>query len=762
MLDLDNIGEELFNKIRGRFQSVTIGDESGSVTNVPTDARYFDFKYDEDSNVSVSLSEKDGVVVMYNNELFTSEQTIQKENWYAFLKELRSFARKRLLNFDTRDIARSNLEKRDYKYLAKNSGDDNMTESKLYGTGKVSYQDVDKARIVIKHTESVNQERAGGRTQKIGTIHIESSEGERFKYPFKHLNGARAMARHVAEGGNAYDDFGKHIISMSEELNKLKKFKSHMSRNGVMAEGLAEYSDVVNDRIDTVKRTVETLQRKSVYAEAVANFESTILEDVPEDVSSNWIDQLTIRQFNEELSDIFPYIYKLVSEHTKALAIGPQELLGEAVSKQIFLDFSKELIDIQRTDDTEVFTATLDGLGYINNPEEEIDLEGIPVNVKINAFGYVQEGEFEIVSVTGDDGTQYVLDETDTWDIDALTDAFSDALATESAEEIGIDAHFDGMMGQFGEGQITKDSVKKSVMKLLVDIAKTSKQYKGEITDDQVHYLGSLIHDFDVAGIETEKYSEIEKLFRSAADTERADMSMIQPAYAQAKNLDEEADLDEAYINTSKDAIDVLGALRGKGKKIERGQDDDQGNLANAYVNDVWDVYTFIEARTNGFRGLDKNALASIEAMMNLRGEAKKLERDAGSGKNGKFGNQIVNTLYPVIEYLYTTDFDRNKAEGDDEDAQAPAKNDMKQKTPLGEFILSYYDKEVGEFPKGETAVLTMVEKDYGEKYIDPAKQFIEKIQATVEAHTMRKQPQQMETPDTGEHDRMKELAGLR
>ena len=100
-------------------------------------------------------------------------------------------------------------------------------------------------------------------------------------------------------------------------------------------------------------------------------------------------------------------------------------------------------------------------------------------------------------------------------------------------------------VAEMDDGEITKDSVKKSVMKLLVDIAKTSKQYKGEITDDQVHYLGSLIHDFDVAGIETEKYSEIEKLFRSAADTERADMSMIQPAYAQAKNLDEEADLDE-------------------------------------------------------------------------------------------------------------------------------------------------------------------------------------------------------------------------
>ena len=36
--------------------------------------------------------------------------------------------------------------------------------------------------------------------------------------PMKHINGARAMARHVAEGGNPYDDFGKHIIVLSEEL----------------------------------------------------------------------------------------------------------------------------------------------------------------------------------------------------------------------------------------------------------------------------------------------------------------------------------------------------------------------------------------------------------------------------------------------------------------------------------------------------------------------------------------------------------------
>ena len=78
--------------------------------------------------------------------------------------------------------------------------------------------------------EGVNDEKVSGRIRHIGSIYIESSEGERFKYPYKHLNGARAMARHVAEGGNAYDDFGKHIVSLSEEMAKLRKFIAKLKK----------------------------------------------------------------------------------------------------------------------------------------------------------------------------------------------------------------------------------------------------------------------------------------------------------------------------------------------------------------------------------------------------------------------------------------------------------------------------------------------------------------------------------------------------
>jgi hypothetical protein len=147
---------------------------------------------------------------------------VSKDNWYGFLKELRSFAKKRLLNFDTRDIERSNLKKRDYAQLAQAGAGDNdmMAENKMYGTSRTSYQDVGEARLMLKHRAPVNMDQPAGRTQRVESIFIESPTGERFKYPFKHLGGARAMARHVAEGGLPHDTFGAHITGLSEELAK--------------------------------------------------------------------------------------------------------------------------------------------------------------------------------------------------------------------------------------------------------------------------------------------------------------------------------------------------------------------------------------------------------------------------------------------------------------------------------------------------------------------------------------------------------------
>ena len=557
MKNLNNIAEELFNKIRGRFPKITIGDTDSVITNDPKEARFFDFELKNGEKVNVSLDDE-AVTVMYNNKLFDDNEDSAREAWYDFLKELRQFSRKRMLNFDTRDITKSNLDKRDYEYLAKErGGETTMSESKMYGTSRTSFQDIGNARMIVKHSEPVNQELASGRSQKIHSIYVENSEGERFKYPFKHLNGARAVARHVSEGGNPYDDIGQHIVGLSEELSKLRKFKTYMNRSTVMAEGLSGYMDVVYDRINTVKKTIESLQKENTYKQFVETFEVKEVTEVPEDIQTDWIDQLTIRQFNEELKGVFPYIYKLVSEANAIQELGPEDLVDEG----------------ERHGNDKMYDKCWDG--YKKVPGKKRGEKGSCVK---------EEDEFE--------------------------------------------AAMEAAMGQFSEA---------------------------------------------------------------------------------------EDDLKEAYIKSANDAIDTLGNLRKIGKSIETGDGEYEGNLAGMYVNDVYDVISWVE---NNLDVNDPKYKQVIDPVVALRKKAKGMERETGSGKDARFGNEIVNTLYPLMQWIESAAMDAK--EGDELEKE--------QKTPLGEFILSYFDRETGQFPKGETAVLTMIEKDYGEEFIEPAKQFIEQI----------------------------------
>ena len=653
MQNIDIIAEELFSKIRGRFPGVTIGNDEGNVTQEPKEARFFEFPFREANadvgKVSISLSEEDGVVVMHNKDV--AENNVDKSTWYDFLKELRQFSKKRLLNFTTRDITKSNLEKRDYKYLAQRSGDSNMTESKLYGTSKISYQDVGEARLIIKHNESIDQTSPTGRNRSIGKIYVESPQGERFLYPYKHLSGARAMARHVAEGGNAYDDFGKHITSLSEELAKLRKFKNYMGRSSVMAESLSEYMDVVKSRVTTVKKTIEGLQKPNYYKEAIDSFETTVLEEVPNDVAENWIEQLTIKQFNEELKDVFPYIYKLVSEATKAQTITPEDLVKEAKADPNVVAKFADIADSQRSyyvyhwakekgidSDEAMELAGYERGDYMgagnymwNYVGEEMEESGLQRYTGIKKYG--KKG-FEALQKAGREGASEE-------EKGAIKDKY-----LKTKEEVDLENGFEEMMGQFADESFdpAMEPSKKDVM---ADELMTAYEKGGE--EGLAKAMGLSIEELD---------QEINE-------------------YGMDHGLHSDDDRDEIVQGVIEQMIDNM----------------DEGN---AYANAVR--------------------------------QAKKDGKKKGDKIDGPDGDEI--TL------------------------------EKDEKTPLGEFILSYYDRETGEFPKGETAVLTMVEKDYGEEFIEPAKTFIERVNQTFEEFQMRANPQQMETDS--EYDRMRELAGLR
>ena len=346
MKNLDKIAEDLFNKVRSRFSDVKLGDEAGALTDVASSARFFDVSFktegEELGRINIKLDD-DNLVVIFNNSIVEGYADSVKKEWFSFLKEMRQFAMSNLLKFDTRDITKSNLEKRDYQHLAQKSGDPKMSESKLFGTSKTSYQDMGEAKIIVKHSAPVNYDNPAGRTQRIESIYIESSVGERFRYPSKHLNGARAMALHVANGGNPYDGIGNHISGLSEELSKLRQFKNYTHRNGVMAEALGDLTERVSDRIDAIKHQVASLQKQSNYDSFKESFQPSEDQEVPEDVMNGWVDALTIKTFNEELTSVFPYIYKLVSEK-RADEIRYDDLVAE----------ESEDDDIESTDDSDI------------------------------------------------------------------------------------------------------------------------------------------------------------------------------------------------------------------------------------------------------------------------------------------------------------------------------------------------------------------------------------------------------------------------
>ena len=315
--NLDKIAQDLYGKIQTRFPSIKIGDENAKVLSKKEEipqARFFEFEYKENGQslgtVAITLDEDDGIVVQVSGDIMRDKH----HSAFKFIRSFREFARNRLLNFDVQNIGKSNLDKRDYEYQAKSKEEQPMMESKMYGTSKLSYQDLGEARLVIKHSQPVNLDIAAGRTMHIESIYVENADGERFKYPFKHLNGARALAEHIKAGGNPYDSIGKHITSLSEELAQLRKFKGYVSRNENLAEAMGGITDVVFERIETIKKEVSMLQRPAYYAQFAESFEAREDEMIPEEIMNDLIDRLTIRTFNEDLKTAFPYIFRLVDE----------------------------------------------------------------------------------------------------------------------------------------------------------------------------------------------------------------------------------------------------------------------------------------------------------------------------------------------------------------------------------------------------------------------------------------------------------------
>lgn len=316
---IEIIAQDVFDKVRSRFSNLEMGDQDGNVTTNPKDARFFDFDFTIENNnlgrVSVSINDIGTLKVYYGQGITEDSDSVIKDMWYDFLKEMRFFAKRRMLRFDTRDIMKGNLNKDDFQYLATNGPEEtNMTESQYFGSSKTSYRTLENTKLIIRHSKAVEEGQPGARSRHINALFIENADGERFKYPFIHLAGAKAMQRHVANGGRPYDEPGMAIIKMSESIGQLNMFKRHAQRTGFVNETTQDIVEAGFKKLEQLRQECINLSKQTYYKTWLENFQPSDEVSLDEVTLADYKDKFTVKQFEEDLTGVFPLLHAIMQE----------------------------------------------------------------------------------------------------------------------------------------------------------------------------------------------------------------------------------------------------------------------------------------------------------------------------------------------------------------------------------------------------------------------------------------------------------------
>jgi len=175
------------------------------------------------------------------------------------------------------------------------------------GNKKTSYSPQGKAKIIIKHSKAICED--DKRFRNISSLFIENADGERFKLPFKKLAGARAMARHVTEGGNPYDLFGIHISEMVKDINTLGGFvrRSKMYEGNDEAMGLVETG---RNHYTELRKGLKRIAGVRGYKTYKESWEPSSITE--QDTDTSKIRSLfTMKTVNQRTEDALPLLARL-------------------------------------------------------------------------------------------------------------------------------------------------------------------------------------------------------------------------------------------------------------------------------------------------------------------------------------------------------------------------------------------------------------------------------------------------------------------
>lgn len=180
-----------------------------------------------------------------------------------------------------------------------------------HGTARKSVNELGDARIVVRHKRTIDEEKRGARTRQIESIFIENADGERFKFPNRNITAAKAMLKHVNEGGTPHDNFGQYIYSIMEEISQLKKFQKY-SRSKNIFESEQEINEEITNRANNLRETLKQMSGQRGYKIHFEKFNKSSDISYTQEQINEFRNAITLQYFDEDIADSLPYVAKII------------------------------------------------------------------------------------------------------------------------------------------------------------------------------------------------------------------------------------------------------------------------------------------------------------------------------------------------------------------------------------------------------------------------------------------------------------------
>lgn len=232
-IEQDKLGLEVYKIIAAREYgyNLTMYDTEGEATTTPLKAKWI---YIKPVNFMIQLpdpSAKERPEIYFWKQQGEHDVIIEQ-----LIERLRNACNQFGVGLTVNDFAQENTPKQFQKLIQRHNEERAIEESYnlnegMTGTAKRSFYMLENVRLVAVHSCAINEETHGSRTRNIKELYLETKQGERFKYPTNYLNGAKAMAQHLNQGGEWSDYVGTVIKESGREIVSINKLVTECKLN---------------------------------------------------------------------------------------------------------------------------------------------------------------------------------------------------------------------------------------------------------------------------------------------------------------------------------------------------------------------------------------------------------------------------------------------------------------------------------------------------------------------------------------------------